>query len=103
MELPGNMDYSELHVYSPNADQAYSLPRTVAWMNGERDAHMSLFRIGLSPFQPPVSTTGTLTLRHIRMISLTVLSCSHTLFWPPPRHSLPRDNLPPPAFLSQWH
>ena len=32
------MEYTELHVYSPNADQAFSLPRTVAWMNGEWNA-----------------------------------------------------------------
>ncbi|KAI0721331.1 Pep3/Vps18/deep orange family-domain-containing protein [Cerioporus squamosus] len=42
VELPGNMDYSELHVYSPNADQAYSLPRTVAWMNAAGIYHGNL-------------------------------------------------------------
>ncbi|KAH9947912.1 Pep3/Vps18/deep orange family-domain-containing protein [Amylocystis lapponica] len=31
-ELPGNVDYSELHAYSPNADQAHSLPKGIAWM-----------------------------------------------------------------------
>ncbi|KAI0830628.1 Pep3/Vps18/deep orange family-domain-containing protein [Trametes gibbosa] len=42
VELPGNVDYSELHVYSPNADQAYSLPRVVAWMNAAGIYHGSL-------------------------------------------------------------
>ncbi|RDX50413.1 hypothetical protein OH76DRAFT_1402447 [Lentinus brumalis] len=42
VELPGNMDYSELHVYSPNADQAYSLPRSVAWMNAAGIYHGNL-------------------------------------------------------------
>ncbi|RPD81956.1 hypothetical protein L226DRAFT_528166 [Lentinus tigrinus ALCF2SS1-7] len=42
VELPGNMDYSELHVYSPNADQAYSLPQTVAWMNAAGIYHGNL-------------------------------------------------------------
>ncbi|KAI0348420.1 hypothetical protein BDW22DRAFT_1366129 [Trametopsis cervina] len=32
VELPGNIDQSELHVYSHNADQALSLPSAVAWM-----------------------------------------------------------------------
>ncbi|KAI0639720.1 Pep3/Vps18/deep orange family-domain-containing protein [Trametes polyzona] len=42
VELPGNIDYSELHVYSPNADQAYSLPKVVAWMNAAGIYHGSL-------------------------------------------------------------
>ncbi|KAI0375319.1 hypothetical protein BV20DRAFT_1032567 [Pilatotrama ljubarskyi] len=42
VELPGNVDYSELHVYSPNADQAYSLPKIVAWMNAAGIYHGNL-------------------------------------------------------------
>ncbi|KAI0652186.1 Pep3/Vps18/deep orange family-domain-containing protein [Trametes meyenii] len=42
VELPGSIDYSELHVYSPNADQAYSLPRIVAWMNAAGIYHGNL-------------------------------------------------------------
>ncbi|KAM5530109.1 hypothetical protein V8D89_016218, partial [Ganoderma adspersum] len=42
VELPGNTEYSELHVYDPNADQAYSLPRTVAWMNAAGIYHGNL-------------------------------------------------------------
>lgn len=33
IELPGQIQQSELHVYSPKADQAHSLPRNIAWMN----------------------------------------------------------------------
>ncbi|KAI0660391.1 Pep3/Vps18/deep orange family-domain-containing protein [Cubamyces menziesii] len=42
VELPGNIDYSELHVYGPNADQAYSLPKIVAWMNAAGIYHGTL-------------------------------------------------------------
>ncbi|EJF66976.1 hypothetical protein DICSQDRAFT_95920 [Dichomitus squalens LYAD-421 SS1] len=42
VELPGSPDVSELHVYSPNAEQAYSLPRTVAWMNAAGIYHGNL-------------------------------------------------------------
>ncbi|OSC99516.1 hypothetical protein PYCCODRAFT_1479848 [Trametes coccinea BRFM310] len=42
VELPGSIDYSELHVYSPNADQAYSLPKIVAWMNSAGIYHGTL-------------------------------------------------------------
>ncbi|KAI0756694.1 Pep3/Vps18/deep orange family-domain-containing protein [Daedaleopsis nitida] len=42
VELPGSVEYSELHVYSANADQAYSLPRTVAWMNAAGIYHGNL-------------------------------------------------------------
>ncbi|KZT75150.1 hypothetical protein DAEQUDRAFT_659721 [Daedalea quercina L-15889] len=31
-ELPGNVDYSELHTYVPSADQVNSLPRYLGWM-----------------------------------------------------------------------
>lgn len=34
LELPGDMQHSELHVYIPNAEQATSLPDTMAWMTG---------------------------------------------------------------------
>ena len=93
------MDYSELHVYSPNADQAYSLPRTVAWMNGERDAHMYLFRIGLSSFQPPGSTTATWTSSRHPMISLMVLNCYHIPHFHPRRRS-PRHGK---SLLLMWY
>ena len=35
LELPGNSRQSELHFFTPNADQAQSLPKTMAWMNGD--------------------------------------------------------------------
>ncbi|KAI0071987.1 hypothetical protein K474DRAFT_1711999 [Panus rudis PR-1116 ss-1] len=42
LELPGNIQYSELHVYSSNADQAHSLPKTIAWMTSPGIYHGSL-------------------------------------------------------------
>ncbi|KAH9944117.1 Pep3/Vps18/deep orange family-domain-containing protein [Epithele typhae] len=42
VELPSNVEYSELHVYNSSADQAYSLPRTVAWMNSAGIYHGTL-------------------------------------------------------------
>lgn len=35
LELPGNLQHSELHYWTPNADQAQSLPKEMAWMTGE--------------------------------------------------------------------
>ncbi|KAG6818049.1 hypothetical protein H0H87_009204 [Tephrocybe sp. NHM501043] len=34
LELPGTLQQSELRFYTPNPDQALSLPRTMAWMTG---------------------------------------------------------------------
>ena len=34
VDLPGNINYSELHYYTPNAEQALSLPKSVAWLTG---------------------------------------------------------------------
>lgn len=34
LELPSDMQHSELHTYTPNAEQAVSLPETLAWMTG---------------------------------------------------------------------
>ena len=34
LELPGEINYSELQVFTPNADQALSLPKLIAWMTG---------------------------------------------------------------------
>jgi vacuolar protein sorting-associated protein 18 len=34
LELPGNLPHSELHYFTPNADQALSLPQSLAWMTG---------------------------------------------------------------------
>ncbi|KAG6841938.1 hypothetical protein C0991_005118 [Blastosporella zonata] len=34
LELPGNLQQSELRFYTPNSDQALSLPRSMAWMTG---------------------------------------------------------------------
>ncbi|OCH96211.1 hypothetical protein OBBRIDRAFT_744298 [Obba rivulosa] len=31
-ELPGDIDHSDLQVFGPNADQAHSLPRSLAWL-----------------------------------------------------------------------
>ncbi|EPQ60538.1 hypothetical protein GLOTRDRAFT_102290 [Gloeophyllum trabeum ATCC 11539] len=31
-EIPGGLDHSELHVYTPDAEQVLSLPKTMAWM-----------------------------------------------------------------------
>ncbi|TCD69964.1 hypothetical protein EIP91_005553 [Steccherinum ochraceum] len=42
LELPGNIDQSELHVFSPNADQAYSLPKGIAWMTAPGIYHGTL-------------------------------------------------------------
>ncbi|KAL4241619.1 VPS18 family protein [Abortiporus biennis] len=42
LELPGNIDNSELHLYSSNADQAYSLPKALAWMTAAGIYHGSL-------------------------------------------------------------
>ncbi|CAL1716063.1 unnamed protein product [Somion occarium] len=42
LELPGNIDHSELHVYSPNADQAHSLPKSIAWMTAPGIYHGTL-------------------------------------------------------------
>ncbi|KAI0094977.1 Pep3/Vps18/deep orange family-domain-containing protein [Irpex rosettiformis] len=42
LELPGNIDHSELHVYSQNADQALSLPNAVAWMTAPGIYHGNL-------------------------------------------------------------
>lgn len=36
LELPGDTQHSELHYYTSNPDQALSLPRSLAWMTGER-------------------------------------------------------------------
>lgn len=33
-ELAGDIEHSELHAFNPNADQALSLPRSIAWMTG---------------------------------------------------------------------
>jgi vacuolar protein sorting-associated protein 18 len=33
-DLPSNLQTSELHFYNPNADQAQSLPRNLAWQSG---------------------------------------------------------------------
>ena len=35
MELGGDIEHSELHLFNPNADQALSLPRKMAWMTGK--------------------------------------------------------------------
>ncbi|KAF8167767.1 DigA protein [Crassisporium funariophilum] len=34
LELPGNLQHSELQFYTPNPDQALSLPKRMAWMTG---------------------------------------------------------------------
>ena len=34
LELPGDTQYSELHLYSQTADQIQSLPQSMAWMTG---------------------------------------------------------------------
>ncbi|EMD42009.1 hypothetical protein CERSUDRAFT_110549 [Gelatoporia subvermispora B] len=41
-ELPGNIDHSELHVFGPNADQAHSLPKNIAWLTAPGVFHGSL-------------------------------------------------------------
>ncbi|KAI0321128.1 Pep3/Vps18/deep orange family-domain-containing protein [Amylostereum chailletii] len=40
-ELPGNIQHSELHYYTPNSDQAQSLPKEMAWMTGPGIYHGS--------------------------------------------------------------
>ncbi|KAL0071839.1 tethering complex subunit [Marasmius tenuissimus] len=42
LELPGTNTYSELHYYTPNADQASSLPKALAWMTGPGIYHGKL-------------------------------------------------------------
>lgn len=34
MELPGDTNRSELHFFTPNPDQALSVPKKMAWMTG---------------------------------------------------------------------
>ncbi|TRM66423.1 Pep3/Vps18/deep orange family-domain-containing protein [Schizophyllum amplum] len=41
-ELPGNIQHSELHFYTPNSGQAQSLPKTVAWLTGSGIFHGSV-------------------------------------------------------------
>ncbi|KIY70145.1 hypothetical protein CYLTODRAFT_488298 [Cylindrobasidium torrendii FP15055 ss-10] len=68
VDLPSTMTYSELHYYSPNAEQALSLPKTVAWMNGLGIYHGTLnFSSGSDDFvdaadvlpYPPTSSEST--------------------------------------------
>ncbi|KAL0951372.1 hypothetical protein HGRIS_008073 [Hohenbuehelia grisea] len=42
LELPGNTQQSELHLYTENADQVHSLPRSIAWMTGPGIYHGNL-------------------------------------------------------------
>jgi hypothetical protein len=42
LELPGNLQHSELQFFTPNPDQALSLPRRMAWMTGPGIYHGSL-------------------------------------------------------------
>ncbi|KAI0051712.1 hypothetical protein FA95DRAFT_1675740 [Auriscalpium vulgare] len=42
LELPGNIRHSELHYYTPNSDQAHSLPKELAWMTGPGIYHGTL-------------------------------------------------------------
>uniref|UniRef100_A0A0W0FGN9 Uncharacterized protein n=1 Tax=Moniliophthora roreri TaxID=221103 RepID=A0A0W0FGN9_MONRR len=42
LELPGTNQHTELHYYTPNADQALSLPRSLAWMTGPGIYHGNL-------------------------------------------------------------
>ncbi|KAF8912996.1 Pep3/Vps18/deep orange family-domain-containing protein [Gymnopilus junonius] len=42
LELPGNLRHSELHFFTPNPDQALSLPKRMAWMTGPGIYHGSL-------------------------------------------------------------
>ncbi|THH06935.1 hypothetical protein EW145_g3730 [Phellinidium pouzarii] len=39
VELPGDNRYSELHFFTSGADQAQSLPKTMAWMTGQGIYH----------------------------------------------------------------
>ncbi|THH09346.1 hypothetical protein EW146_g8708 [Bondarzewia mesenterica] len=41
-ELPGDIRHSELHFWMPNADQAQSLPKEMAWMTGPGIYHGNL-------------------------------------------------------------
>ncbi|KIK86558.1 hypothetical protein PAXRUDRAFT_831909 [Paxillus rubicundulus Ve08.2h10] len=41
-ELPGNLQHSELHFFTPNADQALSLPKGLAWMTASGIYHGTL-------------------------------------------------------------
>jgi hypothetical protein len=34
LELPGNLQYSELQFWTPNPEQALSLPKRMAWLTG---------------------------------------------------------------------
>ncbi|KAF9056509.1 DigA protein [Panaeolus papilionaceus] len=61
-ELPGNLDHSELQFYTPNPDQAVSLPKRLAWMTGpgiyhgglniESDSEDHIDGAGLLPYPP---------------------------------------------------
>ncbi|KAF9475624.1 DigA protein [Pholiota conissans] len=42
LELPGNLQHSELQFFTPNPDQAQSLPKRMAWMTGPGIYHGSL-------------------------------------------------------------
>ncbi|KAH8102501.1 Pep3/Vps18/deep orange family-domain-containing protein [Cristinia sonorae] len=42
LELPGNIEQSELHIFTPNAEQAYSLPKGIAWMTAPGIYHGTL-------------------------------------------------------------
>jgi hypothetical protein len=35
LELPGDLQHSELRFFTPNSDQALSLPKGMAWMTGQ--------------------------------------------------------------------
>lgn len=48
LELPGDMPHSELHFFTANADQAQSLPKTMAWMTG--DGRRTIFKNNLLTF-----------------------------------------------------
>ncbi|KAF9569895.1 DigA protein [Agrocybe pediades] len=42
LELPGNLEHSELHYYTTNPDQATSIPKRMAWLTGAGIYHGSL-------------------------------------------------------------
>ncbi|PBL01206.1 hypothetical protein ARMGADRAFT_1007238 [Armillaria gallica] len=42
LELPGDLTYSELHYYTPSAEQAFSLPRSMAWLTAPGIYHGNL-------------------------------------------------------------
>ncbi|KJA29290.1 hypothetical protein HYPSUDRAFT_32690 [Hypholoma sublateritium FD-334 SS-4] len=42
LELPGSLQHSELHFFTPNPDQAQSLPQRMAWMTGPGIYHGAL-------------------------------------------------------------